>query len=188
MLSALFPTVSPALRTVACYRCYLNDPTLKSQSVGDDVLVQSVTSGGHFRLWLWELFVIFFSWTPTPLAPVRLFYLSSVPLPQYFHNRISPAGSAMSQSLSPLFHFPLQNILWNPIQKVRRTVPKTLLPPWPQPGTTLRAVFLKTSVPSSKPTFSNAHKASLSGWLLWVELCPLKRYIEDTCERDLVWK
>ena len=142
---------------LACYRCYLNDPTLKSQSVGDDVLRTKCKKWWIFQaLVVGALWDFFFPERPT-LAPVRLFYLSSVPLPQYSHNRISPAGPAMSQSLSPLFHFPLQNILWNPIQKVRRTVPKTLLPPWPQPGSTLRAVFLKMSVPSSKPTFSNAH-------------------------------
>ena len=74
----------------------------------------------------------FFPLNTCPIGPWgHSFIFLQSPLPQYSHLRISPIGSALSQSLSCLFHFLLQNLLWNFMQEVRRTAHKTLPPSWP---------------------------------------------------------
>ena len=108
---------------LACYRNYLNNPTLKLQSIGDDILgtksprwwtSQALVGGSYMRFFF-----------PLNTCPIGSWGDSSIllhsPLPQYSRLRISPTGFALSQSLSPLFHFLLQNLLWNFMQEVRRT-------------------------------------------------------------------
>lgn len=59
MLSALFLTDAQHLnQCLACYSCHLSDPTLESQSVGDDVLSTKCTKCRTFQGLAGELFEI----------------------------------------------------------------------------------------------------------------------------------